>query len=277
MIIYFNDSYVPVSPLQFERLLPGHLEGRGAFETMRLYGGRLFAFEEHMGRLACGLEHFGIRSPLSRRKIAAVIRALGRRNALANARVRVIVWRHTRVNISISVQKLALPKAAVYRAGFRVMSLRQKRKISAGPDVKSVDYRFFRSAFASAAKKGFDEVVFFNGKGHLVEGSRTNIFFAEDGVLCTPSLRCGCLNGITRRHVLACARRLGLTVKSVEADKKRLLRSDEAFLTGSTLEIMPIKSLDDQRIGRQRPGPLTARIKKQYAKLVKESLSGRQY
>jgi len=273
MRIYLNSKYVNASPSEFNQLLPGNLSGRGVFETLRMYKGRVFAFDEHMDRLAAGLRHFGLRPPLTRGEIEKVINRLSRLNSMVNARVRVIIWRNSRLNISVSLERLKLPNKAMYRRGYRVMSAPMAKKITRHCEVKSVDYKFFRSAYTSAAQKGFNEAVFFNNKGHLVEGSRTNIFFSKNGSLFTPSLQCGCLNGITRMHVIRCARGLGIRVKFVKARRDELLKADEAFLTGSTLEIMPVESVDHKPIGNQRPGAITSMIQERYAKTVKETLS----
>jgi branched-subunit amino acid aminotransferase/4-amino-4-deoxychorismate lyase len=86
-----------------------------------------------------------------------------------------------------------------------------------------------------------------NVYGKLTEGTVCNVFFFKDGVLCTPSLECGILDGITRRVVIDLALRDGLKVKEDEFTKEYLYSAEEVFITNSTMEVMPVSKVDDQK------------------------------
>ncbi|HLF19011.1 MAG TPA: aminotransferase class IV [Candidatus Omnitrophota bacterium] len=276
LTIYLNKNYIKVDGATFEALLPGNLEGEGAFETMRSYDGKIFAFDDHMKRLKRGLKHFHMIIPLSGKQILWVINELSRRNKLKNARVRVIVWRHNNQKfISISCQPLKLPSSKKYKTGFNVMTARYGRSRQGKSDVKSIDYRMLRKIFREAQSKGFDEAVLLNGKGEIVEGTRTNVFFVHNGRLYTPALGCGCLNGITRQKVIQCARSRKIPVKAARAPLKQLMSCDEAFLTGSTLEVMPVRSVDGRPIGKGKTKKFTQAIQSAYRSLVRRELARR--
>ena len=108
-----------------------------------------------------------------------------------------------------------------------------------------------------------------------MEGSRSNVFFAQRGCLYTPSLRSGCLSGITREYVIRYAKEQQIPVKKTQAKIQQLLSADEAFLTGSTLEIMPIRMINKVLIGKGKRGPLTALLSKTYRQRVQEMLKGK--
>jgi branched-subunit amino acid aminotransferase/4-amino-4-deoxychorismate lyase len=275
MKIYLNHKYIDVDRRAFEKMLPGNLEGKGVFETMRLYGGVTFAFGEHINRLKRGLKHFHMSCPLSEEKILQVVRRLIKKTKLDNARVRVIVWKESKKNISISLQPLKLSSSKKYNEGFNVVTAAFVRNRSDHSHIKTIDYKMMRAAFFDALKNGFDEAIVLNSKGDVVETTRANIFFIKNKILYTPAIECGCLNGITRQRVIACAHRQGIQVQAVHAKLSRLLKADEAFLTGSTLELMPVRSINKKMIGKKRPGPVTTTISKTYKEMVSKSISSR--
>ena len=115
---------------------------------------------------------------------------------------------------------------------------------------------------------GADEALLLNERGFVAEGSTANIFAAGGEMLVTPSTESGVLPGITREAVLELAESMGKMPVVRQVELGELLRADEAFLTNSVLEIMPLTRLDDKPIGSGRPGPLTQRLMSAYKKLV---------
>jgi branched-subunit amino acid aminotransferase/4-amino-4-deoxychorismate lyase len=127
-------------------------------------------------------------------------------------------------------------------------------------NIKALLYQPFYSAYQKAVKNDFDEAMLLNKKGELAEGSRSNIFFVKDGVLLTPGVQSGCLEGVTRRCVIDLAKKKGVAVKLGRFKPDELLSADEAFLTNSLWGIMPLARLDGRLIGSAVPGPLTAQL-----------------
>jgi len=275
LTIYINGRYIQVTSAEFERLLPGEIKGKGAFETMRMYDGRIFAFADHMKRLSGGLRHFGIGLPVSRVEILEIISRLSKINRLRNSRVRIIIWQDKGgKKISMSLQPLSLPSAAKYRKGYSVMTFALKRRPTRHAHVKSIDYKELRRISKEAHRKGFDEALLLNDQGDVVEGTRTNLFLVKDGTLYTPALRCGALNGITRQKVIVCARGLKVPVRQVRVKPAALLYSDEIFLTGSTLEIMSVTRVDGEKVGGAiHERSLVRRLQRAYKEMVKREVS----
>jgi len=126
-------------------------------------------------------------------------------------------------------------------------------------------------ARAEAARDGADEALFLNEKGALTEGTVTNVFLVSGGKLSTPSLESGLLAGIARADVLDLAVQLDITVRQDEVLPQALLDADEAFLTNSLMEVMPLTRVDGHAIGAGVPGPVTQRLMQAYREMVRES------
>lgn len=272
----FLDGYlVPEKKSLVQSLTPGILSGKGVFETMRSYDGKIFALKEHLHRMRLGLKALGIALPLSEEKIRFYIYRALVSNRLKNARVRLTVWQGSKTaRISIIVLSYQSHAPLKYRRGFKgIISDIRYDRADISPHVKSINYLSLMAASRQARKSGNDEALLLNSKGYVVEGSRTNIFFIKGKILCTPDLLSGCLRGITRQQVLAIGPKLGLKTKQVLAKPEDIFSADEAFLTNSLLGIMPLTSLQGRLIGQGRMGPWTEKILNSYAKLVLQELA----
>ena len=115
---------------------------------------------------------------------------------------------------------------------------------------------------------GYDEALLLDPQGFVSEGAGENIFVVRDGVLHTPDLSSGALNGITRKTVFAICADLGLTVKEKRITRDEVYVADEAFFTGTAAEVPPIRELDGVQIGRGSRGPITERIQSAFFDIV---------
>jgi branched-subunit amino acid aminotransferase/4-amino-4-deoxychorismate lyase len=109
-----------------------------------------------------------------------------------------------------------------------------------------------------------------NTDGFMAETSTANVFTVKDGELSTPSVESGILPGITRKTVLEIAEESGIPSKEKEMTVMEFSESDEAFLTNSTLELVPVVSFDGRRVGSGKPGKTTRKLLMEYGKLVSE-------
>jgi branched-subunit amino acid aminotransferase/4-amino-4-deoxychorismate lyase len=258
-----------------EKFSPGKIKGKGVFETMRAVEGKIFLLEEHLARLQDGLKIFKVGLPLPLKQMAEVLRQTLFLSDLRDARIRLSVWeRNGRRHIFIMVISYEPYPPAKYKKGFTaaLSSIRQDQG-GAFARVKSLDYKKFLAAHQEALRKGCDEAILLNKKGKLTEASRSNIFFVERGVLKTPALTCGCLDGITRRAVLRLAKEIKIPSKAVSAGLESLQESDEAFLTNSLIGIMPMTFLNGKPIHHGKKGPITERLMKAYRNSLVSSCS----
>ena len=115
---------------------------------------------------------------------------------------------------------------------------------------------------------GYDEALLLDPQGFVSEGAGENIFVVREGVLYTPDLSSGALNGITRKTVFAICEDLGLTIKEKRITRDEVYIADEAFFTGTAAEVTPIRELDGITLGPGYRGPITERIQNAFFDIV---------
>jgi branched-chain amino acid aminotransferase len=242
--IFIDGKYLEVDNKTIEAFTPGRFNAQGVFETMLGLDGVVFDVEDHLKRLRAGLKALKIKAP---RVNPLIFKTLLRRNRLSCARVRIMVWQEKGDSIYcplfLHVMACALPYQFSSKAVYRVCLVKTKRPANSRlAHVKSLDYAVFAQAHAQAQAQGFDEALLLNARGHIFEAGRANIFWIKDKILYTPPLTSGCLNGITRRRVMAHARRLKIPVKETHLTPAILREADTAFLTNSLMGIKPIET-----------------------------------
>ena len=131
---------------------------------------------------------------------------------------------------------------------------------SVSPMIKSNNLMNSALAMQEALARGAFEGVMRNFRGELTECTTANLFIVRDGVVLTPPLDAGLLPGITREYVFEIGPRAGIEVREATLRDADLYAADEAFLTGTTREIVPITRVDDRPIANGRPGPVTLRL-----------------
>ena len=234
----------------------GLLTGDGVFETMRIVRGEPFAARRHLERLARSTAGMLLPCPppeVVRAAIDDVIAA----NGIEEGRVRVTVTSgpgalgSDRAAVEPTVIVAAGPLPAWPRAADVAVAPWPRNERGALTGVKSVSYGENVVALAYARERGAGEAVFANLAGNLCEGTGTNVFVAAGGRLVTPPLAAGCLAGVTRDLVME-------LVDAVEDDLPvdALAAAEEAFLTSSTRDVQPIRSVDGEPLAKC-PGPLT--------------------
>ena len=262
--VFLDGDIVKVDQKRLEALTPGVLKAKGVFETMRFENGKILALDAHLKRLFKGLKFQNIQSPHSIKKLKDLILSFSQANARRPARIRLVLWQEkNQVRTAIMSEPVSvLPRR------YRVIISKTIRGKSQLSHLKSLDYSCFRQAFLEAKRQGYDEAILLNREGKVVEGSRTNIFFVKKGTLYTPSLKCGCLNGITRQMILRIARQNKIACQMVEANPQSLRNADEAFLTNSVQGVVPLVAVGKCRINKAKIGSLTKYFRKIYQDFV---------
>jgi branched-chain amino acid aminotransferase len=257
----------------------GLLYGDGLFETMRAYGGIAFAIEEHFHRLRTSADVLGL--PIANLDWPATIAELLEKNDLArqDAWVRLTI---TRGLAEPRVLPPDLPKPTtvlMVRPIDRDIAEHQKRGVKVAllpfsrhgfiPEHKSLNYLPAVVGRVLASYHGAYEGIFVRGDHVLTEGTTTSVFVVRDGALWTAP-EGGILPGVTRRLVLdlAAANKIRVVERSLLTTDLRL--ADEAFLTSSIIELVPIVHVDDSALASGQPGPVTMKLQKLYRAAVKE-------
>jgi branched-chain amino acid aminotransferase len=284
-IVYLNGALVPRSQARISPFDLGFLYGYGLFETMRAYSGLIFRLGIHMERLRRSAALIGL--PLEALDLGKACYDTLKANNLADGRIRLTVSigegeatpnppKHPRPTALVIAASYTPPSAKTYQKGYKaVVSLIHQNSQSPLSRLKTVNYLNQLLARREAKEKGADEAILLNESGLLCEGSTNNIFLVSKGNLTTPDEESGCLPGITRQVVIELAKELGLKVAEREVRLEELLNADEAFLTSSLIELMPLTEVNGKPIGESKRGKVTERLMSAYKEaVVKETKQG---
>ena len=247
----------------------GFLYGDSVFETLRTYGGEPFLLDEHLARLVRSAARIGIIMPIAAADLALEVRRAVRAARNDESYVRVTVTRGTgplgldpalardplRV---ILIEPFTPLPAALYRDGVHAVTMRLDRPADAAPGAKITNYLASLLAVQAAKAQGAHEALLLDARGEVIEGATSNVFIVHDGVLTTPPETAGILAGITRAQVIDVAGELGIPVRF--ATFSPAIFAQEAFLTSSLRELLPLVQIDAHPLGDARPGPITRAI-----------------
>jgi branched-chain amino acid aminotransferase len=253
----------------------GFLYGEGIYETMRTYHGRPFLFDRHMRRLRNSARMIALDIPFTDADMASQIRETTAAAELngAEAYIRVLVTRGIgeltydpqatpTPSVVIIVKPHADPPADLYERGVRVVIVDVVRNHpqTVNPMIKSNNLLNSALAAQEAIRKGGFEGIMRNYRGELSECTTANLFIVKNGGALTPPLESGLLPGITREFLFEIGNEVGVEVREQVLRDSDLFSADEAFLTSTTREAVPIVKVDDRTIGSGRPGPVTRKL-----------------
>jgi len=263
-LIYVNGQLVPRSQASINVFDHGLLYGDGIFEGIRIYNGRIFKLEQHMDRLWASAEALRLTIPISREEMIAVLRRCVEANEITDGYIRLVITRGVgtlglhpfkcpTAGVVCIADQIALFPPELYTEGMRVVVANRPRipVVCLDPRIKSLNYLNNILAKIEAIDHGCLEVIMLNTEGFVTEGSGDNIFIVNDGVLHTPPIDAGVLEGITRRFVIdRLSKDLGLEVRVRNFRLPELLDADEVFLTGSAAEIIAVTQVDQHTDGK---------------------------
>jgi len=226
------------------------LRGTAAFETLRVYKGRPFRLESHLERLAGSISRLGL-PPVDPGECAVLA---GEAVAAAGGGELALRFFRTHRTLVATASLLAEELDDERARGLRLRTIR----IDFDPllrGVKSTSYAFNMAARQNAERQGDDDALFVSPSGTVLEGTTANVWWREGDVLVTPDLSLGILAGVTRAALLEIAEQHGRRVEQGEYPLERLLGADEAFVSSSVREVMPVVQVDGRPIGDGIPGP----------------------
>jgi branched-chain amino acid aminotransferase len=252
----------------------GFLYGEGIYETMRTYHGRPFLYDRHMRRLRNSARMIVLDVPFTDADLALQIRdTMAAASLNGEAYIRVLVTRGigeltydpqaTPVpSVVIIVKPQVDPPADAYDRGVRVVivDIVRNHPKTVNPMIKSNNLLNSALAAQEAIRKGGFEGIMRNYRGELTECTTANLFIVKDGAALTPPVESGLLPGITREFLFEIGKEVGVDVREQVLRDEDLFSADEAFLTSTTREAVPIVTVDDRTIGNGRPGPVTRNL-----------------
>jgi branched-chain amino acid aminotransferase len=273
MKIWLDGELVDESAAKISVFDHGLLYGDGVFEGIRFYNRRVFRLEEHIRRLFDSARAIVLEIPWTREEVCRSVVETVAANGLDDGYIRLVVTRGTgtmglspylckRASMFIIASTISLYPQEHYEKGLSVITSATRRPAPGAlmPQVKSLNYLNNVMAKVEAIQAGALEAVMLNEQGYVAECTGDNLFILRDGVLHTPQVSDGALDGITRRVILELADQLGIPKVERSLTRYDLFVADEFFLTGTAAEVIPVVSLDRRVIGDGTPGPLTKRF-----------------
>jgi branched-chain amino acid aminotransferase len=266
----------------------GFLYGEGVYETLRTYNGQPFLFDRHMRRLRASAGMVALDVPIGDAEIDARFRETMRAAGLGDstgreAYIRILVTRGIgeltydpaacpNPSIVVIVKPNVEPSREAFDRGVKValVPIVRNHPDTVNPRIKSNNLLNNALAMQEAFKRGAFEGVMRNYKGQLAECTQSNLFIVKNGVALTPPLDAGLLPGITREFLFEVGADVGITVRDAVLHDDDLFGADEAFLTSTTREAVPIVQVDDRTIGLGTPGPVTHALLDGYRRRAQE-------
>jgi len=281
MWIFLNDRFVQEQDAKISVFDHGFLYGDGVYETIRSYGKRIFMRDHHLSRLQRSANAIGLNIPIPMSEWPRLLHEAMDRNQLGSehtdAYLRITVSRGEGEigldpalcpipTIVIMAKPLHPPATELYQHGVPLIIAQTRRNLPSAlsPQIKATNFLNNILAKREAIAARVFDALFLNWEGHLTECTVSNVFFAAQGRLYTPSIECGLLDGITRSILLQMAEELTIPVHEGQFTPNELLQADECFLTNTSMEVMPVVSVNGQPIGQGTPGFLTRRLHRHF-------------
>ncbi len=281
--IWLNTGLVDEADAKISVFDHGLLYGDGVFEGIRVYGGRVFELDAHIKRLFESGRVIRLGVAMSREELAQAVRTTVEANAIQNGYIRLIVTRGigtlglnpficTDSSLIIIADKIQLYPEELYEKGMKVVSATTVRNhpLALPPQVKSLNYLNNIMAKIEALDNDVPEAIMYNHEGYVAEATGDNVFIVRNGVVCTPPVEAGGLEGITRGVVMRLAQQEGFKVVEKNLTRHDLYVCDELFLTGTAAEVIGIVEIDKRIIGDGKPGPITRLLREKFDNCVRQ-------
>jgi branched-chain amino acid aminotransferase len=288
-LIWHNGELVAWEDATVHVLTHGLHYGTGVFEGVRAYetvrGTAIFRHQDHIDRLFRSAELYYMPLPYTPEEVRAATHELLIANGLRECYIRPIAFRGYGtmglfpLDAPVDVTIAAWPWPVLLGEESKSQGVRAKisswRKISGDaliPAAKATG-QYLNSILAKIEvhKGGYQEAILLDERGFVAECSGENIFIVRDGVIATPPLCAGNLDGISRRSAIQIARDHGIEVQERDFDRSELYLADEVFITGTAAELVPVREVDDHKIGDGARGPVTTDMQR----VFEDALFGR--
>lgn len=280
--IYLDDKLVPESEAKVSVFDHGLLYGDGVFEGIRIYNGRVFRLTEHLKRLYSCARAICLNIPIPFEEMEAATLKTVAANKLRDGYIRLVVTRGVgslglnpyqcpKAGIIIIASSIKLYPSEAYENGLKLITCATRRPAPAAlsPQVKSLNYLNNIMAKIEAMQAGCDEGIMLNEQGYVAECTGDNVFILkDDGVIYTPPISSGALDGITRRAVMEVIKAEGLVCKEEVLTRFDIYTAQECFLTGTAAEVIPAVDYDRRPIGTGKPGTTTLKLIAAFKKLA---------
>ncbi|MHC4110741.1 MAG: branched-chain-amino-acid transaminase [Planctomycetota bacterium] len=275
--IWLDDKLVDEKDARISVFDHGLLYGDGVFEGIRVYNSRIFEHEAHIKRLYESAKAIRLEIPMSKDKLIATVEKTTEANGVVDGYIRLVVTRGVGTlglnpficengRLYIIADNIQLYPEELYEKGMKVISATTVRNhpLALPPQVKSLNYLNSILAKIEALDNDVPEAIMYNHEGYVAEATADNVFTVKNGVIYTPPVQAGALEGITRGIVIKLAEEENLEVVEKNLTRCDLYICDEFFLTGTAAEVIGIVDIDGRIIGDGKPGPITRLLRKKF-------------
>lgn len=265
--IWLDGELVDESEAKISVFDHGLLYGDGIFEGIRFYNGRVFRLDEHIERLFLSARAILLNMPWSEQEVCDIVCDTIRANGLTDGYVRLVVTRGSgglglnpylceKPSMFCIAASIQLYPEEYYENGLELITCSTRRPSHAtlSPQVKSLNYLNNVMAKVECVKAGVMEGLMLNEAGTVAECTGDTIFIVKNGVIVTPKITDGALDGITRAVIFDLCERLGIDIIEDTITRYDVYTADECFLTGTAAEVIPVVKVDDRPIGEEKPG-----------------------
>jgi len=267
-LAFVNGEFLPIEKAMVPIEDRGYQFGDAVYEVVNSYKGKFFGLEEHLDRLERSLRELSY-PPVSRDHIKKIMGEILSRSGMERASVYLQISRGVAprshafsgvngVQVIMTVRPVREVSEELRRKGVQVVTAEDIRWGRC--DIKTVQLLANCLAKQKAVEAGAYDAVFVTAEGVVRESTISNLFIVKDGVILTHPADHHILNGITRIMTIECCRELDLPLIEKAFTKSEMFVSDEVFLTGTTIEVMPVVTIDDQIIADGEPGPITKQL-----------------
>jgi branched-chain amino acid aminotransferase len=285
--VYIDGEYYPKSKAKISVYDHGFLYGDGVFEGIREYNGVVFKLKEHIDRLYRSAHALTMQMPMTKEEmIKAVVETL-RKNNLKDSYIRLVVTRGVgdlgldprkcpKPSVVIITDQISIRSGNAKETGVTAMFswVRRNPVDATSHEIKSLNYLNSVMAKIEANACGVDEAICLEHNGCIAEGVGENIFIVKSGELLTPPTSTGALAGITADIIRELAAKLGIKLTVTNLTPFMIFTADEAFFTGTAMEVVPIREVNKRQIGTGKPGPITKKLMAEFQKVIEDPANG---
>ena len=275
--IWLGDKLVDEADAKISVFDHGLLYGDGVFEGIRVYGGKIFELDAHIKRLYESAKVIRLKVPMAKNELIDAIKKTVEANGINDGYIRLVVTRGVgdlglnpflckNSGLIIIADKIQPYPEELYETGMKLISATTIRNhpLAIPPQVKSLNYLNNIIAKIEALDNGVPEAIMYNHEGYVAEATVDNVFIVRDGVIRTPPIESGALEGITRNLVIKLAKEENFEVVEKNLTRYDLYICEEFFLTGTAAEVIGVVEMDGRVIGDGKPGPITKLLRKKF-------------
>jgi branched-chain amino acid aminotransferase len=285
--IYIDGEFYPKSQAKISVYDHGFLYGDGVFEGIREYNGCVFKLKEHIDRLYRSAHAIMLQIPLTKEDMVKAVVETLRKNKMKDSYIRLIVSRGVgdlgldprkcpKPTIIIITDTINIKAGNAKETGITTMFswVRRNPVDATTHEIKSLNYLNSVLAKIEANACGVDEAICLESNGYIAEGVGENVFIVKNGEIFTPPTSTGALAGITADVVAELCAKLGIDLIITNLTPFMLFTADEAFFTGTAMEMVPIREVNKRQIGNGKPGSITKQLMAEFHKVIEDPANG---